>query len=516
MKQLAFMNSPTVYLEINQDFLRALKGEATLELPLERAENGRITGPCKERLASGLKAFLNQKSWQSRLHAICAVGANGVSLRRLTLPVASGDELHRLLLMQIESEFPLPPNELAWGYRPIGKLPVTAGPARQEILVAAVKKEALEEYADLLFKCGMNPVFTLAAIARSALCPEPAGTYAILELGRHRSELMTFEQGIPGQVRIFSWGEEATKDDASLDTMAKTIAAAWAGRKLFISGEPGYRRDLAAQLSRRLMPATECVRLETTPGGGGSVAIAGLRKTAAQGGGVPPLMLQVQSKQADGAFNWNEATFRKWAVAAVIMLCAVLLLPYAEAIVLKPFLTRKLAAFQSQAQRLPAIDTELDFLQYLRQNQPPYLDALYLFAKSAPQGSRFDSLSLTRRGEISMHGSMPNFQQLADFRAKLIESGFFSDVTVEEQTPSPDRQKVNVRISAQWADANARASLSVGPSAEEIEKAKDNAGKMPGGMSMPPGMSPTGFPAGVPLSAMPPTVRGSRPSTPGS
>ncbi|HXC98946.1 MAG TPA: hypothetical protein VN048_06365, partial [Verrucomicrobiae bacterium] len=87
MKQLAFMNSPTVYLEINQDFLRALKGEATLELPLERAENGRITGPCKERLASGLKAFLNQKSWQSRLHAICAVGANGVSLRRLTLPV---------------------------------------------------------------------------------------------------------------------------------------------------------------------------------------------------------------------------------------------------------------------------------------------------------------------------------------------------------------------------------------------------------------------------------------------
>jgi hypothetical protein len=516
MKQRAFMNAPAVYLEINQDFLRALKGDATLELPLERAENGRLTGACKERLASGLKAFLNKKSWQSHIRAVCAIGANGVSLRRLTLPIASGDELHRLLLMQIESEFPLPPNELAWGYRPIAAHASAAGPGRQEILVAAVKKEALEEYSDLLFKCGMNPVFTLAALARSALCPDPAGTYAMLELGRRRSEFVLFEMGVPGQVRIFPWGEEVTKDDASLDAMARAIAAMWSGRTLFITGEPGYRRDLPAQLARRLLPGADCVRLEATPGGGGSAAILGLKKSAGQNGGLAPLMLQVQPRQADGAFNWTEAAFRKWAATAVILLCAALLLPYAEAVLLKPFLIKKLAAIQSQAQRLPVIDSELDFLQYLRQNQPPYLDALYLFAKSAPQGSRFDTVSMTRRGEISLHGSMPNFQQLADFRAKLIESGFFSAVTVEEQTPSPDRQKVNVRISAQWAPGDARAALSIGPSAEEIEKAKANAGKMPGGMSMPPGMSPGGFPAGVPVSAMPQAARGPRPSTPGS
>jgi hypothetical protein len=516
VKQLAFKNPPAVYLEINQDFLRALKGEAALELALERAENGRLTSPCKERLTSGLKAFLNKKGWQSHVRAVCAIGANGVSVRRLALPIASGDELRRLLLMQIESEFPLPPNELAWGYRPIGSHNSAAGPARQEILVAAVKKETLEEYSDLLFKCGMSPVFTLAALARSALCPDPAGTYAMLELGRRRSEFVSFELGIPGQVRIFPWGEEATKDDASLDAMARTIAGAWSGRTLFITGEAGYRRDLPVQLARRLMPGADCVRLETTSGAGGSAAILGLKKSAGQNGSLAPLMLQVQPKQADGAFNWTEVAFRKWAAAAVILLCAALLLPYAEAILLKPFLVKKLAAIQSQAQRLPVIDSELDFLQYLRQNQPPYLDAVYLFAKSAPQGSRFDSISLTRRGEISLRGSMPNFQQLADFRAKLIESGFFSVVTVEEQTPSPDRQKVNVRISAQWAPADARAGLSIGPSAEEIEKAKNNGGKMPGGMSMPPGMSPGGFPAGVPVSALPQAARGPRPSNPGS
>ncbi len=510
------MNSPAVYFEINQDFLRALKGETALELPLERAENGRLTDSCKERLMSGLKAFLNKKSWQSPVRAVCAIAANGVSLRRLALPVASGDELHRLLLMQIESEFPLPPDELAWGFRPLGPLHSPAGPARQEILVAAVKKEALEEYSDLLFKCGMSPVFTLAALARSALCPQPGGTYAMLELGRRRSEFVTFEQGVPGQVRIFSWGEEATKDDASLDVMARAITAAWSGRTLFITGEPGFRRDLPPQLARRFLPGAECVRLEAVPGGTGSAAILGLKKTAGQTGAVAPLILQVQARQADGAFNWNEVAFRKLAAAAVILLCAALLLPYAEAILLKPFLAKKLAAIQTDARRLPVIDSELDFLQYLRQNQPPYMDALYLFAKSAPPGSRFDSVSLTRRGEISLRGSMPNFQQLADFRAKLIESGFFSAVTVEEQTPSPDRQKVNVRISAQWAAADARASLSIGPSAEEIDKAKANAGKPPGGMGMPPGMSPGGFPAGVPVSVMPQAARVPRPSNPGS
>ena len=43
-----------------------------------------------------------------------------------------------------------------------------------------------------------------------------------------------------------------------------------------------------------------------------------------------------------------------------------------------------------------------------------------------------------------------------DFRSKLIDSGFFSTISVEEQTPTPDRQKVNFRMSAQWKPAGAR------------------------------------------------------------
>src|SRR5215471_8725974 len=111
MKGLPRINgSSPLYLEIRQGTLRALRGEESLELTLERQENGRLTEVCRERVVLGLQGFLHKKNWQPRLRAFCAIGARGVSLRRLSLPLSSKEELPRLLSLQIESEFPLPPD----------------------------------------------------------------------------------------------------------------------------------------------------------------------------------------------------------------------------------------------------------------------------------------------------------------------------------------------------------------------------------------------------------------------
>jgi hypothetical protein len=188
-----------------------------------------------------------------------------------------------------------------------------------------------------------------------------------------------------------------------------------------------------------------------------------------------------------------------------------LLLPYGEALVLKPWLSRKLTELKAQESRLATIDRELEFLQHLKQNQPPYLDSLYLFARSAPQGAKIESLTMNRRGEVSVRGSMRNADQVSEFRNKLISSSFFSNVSVEEQTPTPDKQKVNLRLTAQWKPASALQTLAIGPTAEEIEKAKNKKESSPGGM--PPGFSPgmmpvksaaASIPAGVPTLGMPP------------
>ena len=210
MKGLKLLNGSSLYIEIRQGSLRVLHGGQKLELALERQENGRLTDLCRERLILGLQTFLKKKNWQPRLRALCAIGARGVSLRRLSLPAARKEELHRLLSLQIEGEFPLPPDALAWGYRQL--TPPDASPAaanaRQELLIVAVKKEVLEEYSELLSRCGVNPQFTLGALARSSLCGQSSGACALLDIGRKQSELISFQNGSPVSIRVLPWGGE--------------------------------------------------------------------------------------------------------------------------------------------------------------------------------------------------------------------------------------------------------------------------------------------------------------------
>jgi hypothetical protein len=142
---------------------------------------------------------------------------------------------------------------------------------------------------------------------------------------------------------------------------------------------------------------------------------------------------------------------------------------------MKSRLSTRLAALKVEKQRLPEIDRELRFLQYLKDNQPPYLEALAVVANAAQAGTRFDSVSMNRRGDLALRGFMRDSQQVLDFRSKLISSGFFSTVVVEEQSPTPDRQRVNLRISAQFKSTPGRESLPMIPTAlaaAEIEKPK--------------------------------------------
>src|SRR6266516_4892709 len=210
MKTLPFINGSSLYIEIRQGSLRVLHGGQTLELALERQENGRLTDLCRERLILGLQTFLKKKNWQPRLRALCAIGARGVSLRRLSLPSATNEEFQRLLRLQIESEFPLPPDQLAWGYRRVTRQdgPSNGANSRQELIVVAVKKEFIEEYSEIFSECGVNPVFTLTAFTRSRICPQPSGSYAVLDVGRTHTEWMSFDNGTPDSLRILPWGRD--------------------------------------------------------------------------------------------------------------------------------------------------------------------------------------------------------------------------------------------------------------------------------------------------------------------
>lgn len=549
MNGLNLMNTACAYLEIGQGSLQALSGDAGIELPLERLPNGRLTASCKEKLTRRLEGFLKSSGWQARSRVLCAIGGRGVSLRRFVLPAATRENVHRLLLLQIEKEFPLPPDELAWGYRPVGKAPLPGNgePARHEFLVAAVRKEVVEDYAELLSACGVTPTFSLAAIARSYVCPHPPGAYAVLDIGGNQSEWVAFEGGIPVAVRTLYWGsadimqalaeklgislDEAEKVQArleqtpldahelepktqaaiesALDGLVGALGGQAGGEKIYLTGKSAQNKALVARLAQRLGSGVVCEPLKLATGEGRSAAILGLKTASEKGTAAPPLVLQI--KQTNGAASVARPAPWKWVSIAALLVLSLLALPYLEALLLKPRLAKKLAALKADRGRLPMIDHEFDFLQYLKVNQPPYLDTLYLLAKAAPQGSKLDSLSMNRRGDISLRCSMRNADQVTEFRKKLVDSGLFANVSVEEQTPTPDRQKVNVRMSGQWKPLAARMTLAIGPSAEEIEKAKTRSrDAMPGMPGMMPGMMPgsMGMPSMPTMEGGPP-MRGS-------
>jgi len=494
VKELPFINQPPVYLEISQGWLKALREKEGLEVALERGPNGQLTSACREALVSSLRKLVPRKNWQPRPRALCAIGASGVSLRRMSLPSGAKDDVSKLLRLQIEAEFPLSPEELAWGYRALGK---SNGAPRQDFLVGAVKKDRVVEYASLLLAAGLNPVFTPAALARSYLCPQPLGSCALLDFGAAQLELISFENGIPAALRVFPAGSNKNGGgDSQFQSLAKAVANV---AKVYVTGN-NVTPEVLAEL--RLKAGIAGERLDGALATGQSAAVLGLKRASEQNIGAPLLVFQSAAKPAAiGNFKFTEPVPKKLAVAAAVLLLLALAVPCAEALLLRGHLSRKIAAFKTGQDKLTVIDQEYGFLQYLKQKGPPYLDALYLFAKSAAPGTHFDSTSMNRRGDISLRGTMQNAQQVTDFRTKLMDSGFFDRVTVEEQVPAPDHQKVNIRITAQWKTVDKRAGLAIGPTHDEIEKAKTNAlakGNSPGGMpmGMPPGM-PAGLPPGL-------------------
>jgi len=231
-------------------------------------------------------------------------------------------------------------------------------------------------------------------------------------------------------------------------------------------------------------------RLAFQPGPGRSEATEGLQKLAAHNQ-LPPILLQMgavepaQMKARSG--SW------KWAIAAGALILGLAATPYISAELGRPRLERKLAAIKAERGNLALIDQELGFLQDLKKRQSPYMEALYLIADAAPQGAKIDSLNMNHNGDVALRVALQNGQLVNDFRSKLIASGFFANVVVDEQTPTPNRTVV-ARMTMQWKPAEAREKLNIGPKIDE-SKTNSAAAASTNRPAAPPPAMPTNAPA---------------------
>lgn len=334
----------------------------------------------------------------------CLLPAKGISFRKISLPARAQADIDRLLPMQIDAQFPLSSDELAWGYL---ETPTTNG-AMKELLVAALKKEALEPYRAIIAGAGFTPVFAIAALARRAQIPRETPPFAILDVKKTGAELLLA-------------ANDGTFSLRSVDPTAVTGVS-----KLYVGG------STPAGLAATPLP----VQTPTT-------AIAGLREQLRRG--ETPLLIQAER----GAIAPLKAPSQwRWAAAAAALLIAFLGLRMAEPVLRQQRAAKRLDELKAHQSKLPKLDREVSFLQFVKTNQPSYLDALAALG-SASQGTKMEALTISRRGELSLRGQMQNPQGPTTMRAKLLDSGFFSLVTIDEQTPMPNNaQQVNFRLTA--------------------------------------------------------------------
>ena len=117
--------------------------------------------------------------------------------------------------------------------------------------------------------------------------------------------------------------------------------------------------------------------------------------------------------------------------------------------------------------------------------------------------THLDGLSLGRHQQISIRLKMANAQQVSDFRSKLLDSGWFTNVMVEEQTPQPDR-RVIVRMTADLKPAESRKPIVPEPPGKKNDQPRPG-GNEPdfGGPPPEPFMMPPSEPMGMPAQMAP-------------
>lgn len=420
-----------MFIEFTDNAAHIASEDRALDLPIERETSGALKHTSADAVRDALKLFAKGGD---RQQAFCLLPARGISIRRISLPANSKEDIERLLPLQIDAQFPLASDELAWGYASLGNAAAPgASGAMNELLVAAAKKESVRQYRDIVTAAGFEPLFAISALTRDGLCSHHPRHYALLEIGSSNSELLTFDERGAATLRVVSLSAESTSPEPVLNALRSNGAV----EKLFVSGKA------PTIWSERISPNIPAEPL--TVAAGHSAAISGLREILRRGN--EPLLIQSQRESAHvrrAPAEW------RWAAAAIVLALVWLGLRYAEPVVRRARLKAVVADLESRRAKLPNIDREAAFLQFIQTNQPNYLEIVAALAGASQPGMKVDSLSISRRGELALRGQAQGAQGPGTLRSKMLDSGYFANVVIDEQTPNPqNQQQVSFRMTSQ-------------------------------------------------------------------
>ncbi len=263
-----------------------------------------LDGPARRAaLLDGLRGLLRELGVRARDEVHVAVPRAEAIVKVLAVPALKDDELERVVRLQALRDIPFDLAEvvLAWG-----RLGPPADPAKggEEVIVAAVRRGALEEVQALVAEAGATPgtveVSTQAAArALARIGPQGAGEVVLVEVGRATTDIIVLERtvdaaGNAGPARL-AWSRSASVGcGPRTDRKAEGETAPWLDR---LGHE--VARSLVAARAARGLPRTGPPDALLVAGGGAAVeALAGVLEARV---GLKPVILDGLAGGAPGA-----------------------------------------------------------------------------------------------------------------------------------------------------------------------------------------------------------------------
>ncbi len=455
-------------VDIGAATIKVARGDGTTTtIPLERDPAGAPTAASRAAAVDALRAAARDART-----ARVGLPANGVSIRRFPLPKTGRDTIPRVLSLQMEQSFPIAPESLAWSYRLLEQAGTNgqAGKTVSTAVVVAVRRDRLDAYDAMLRDAGLEPRFTVGALAAAALLPARDGVRSVVDVGAHHTELLTLRDGQPESLRTIPWGGDRVtaaiaQATGTTPAVAEAGKSAWDGRAdapdrdatsravhdevtafaasvrnalgappetgvhhVHLAGgvasTPGLDRVLADTLGRGF---------DVHPTLGGSDAVArGLARLDASS---PEDRFDFLTREESASMRPVErapARLWPWAVAAVVLVAALLALRYLPATLGIDGLKAELARSEAALADMPAVDRELAFLRHVGDAQPPTWEAIAALAHVAPQGAVLKVLRIKRNGAVDLEVQIKPGENAA-LRTRLVRTGWFSALRYEGQ-----------------------------------------------------------------------------------
>ncbi len=178
--------------------------------PLGIIQNNIITDPAA--MGAALKQLMRDSGVTIKRAIGCISGQNAVVIRIIEVPRMTDAELKETMKWEVERHVPFAPSETVLDYQPlIPRTPEAASGPNMEVLLAVAQQDALNNYLDVLFAAGLDPVaidIEPLAIARAAL--DMAGGQPVVRPQAPPGELV-FDGILPETVAVVNIGASNTE-----------------------------------------------------------------------------------------------------------------------------------------------------------------------------------------------------------------------------------------------------------------------------------------------------------------